>query len=303
MMRMLRRVHLEPWQRNLYIVIAAELATIIGLNMANPFLAYYIQNLGVTDLKQVAFWIGLINSGAPIAMAVFSPFWGFLADRYGRKPMLVRAIMGGSIVLIALGLAQNAHQVAAFRIAQGAVTGTVAAATTLVATTVPRERCAFSLGLLQTAVFVGNSVGPAMGGIIGATLGYRVAFLGSGLLLLVTGILVTTQIHERFVPIPVQKKNGNTLVESLQAIASEPTLLAMITMLVLINLSGSVAGPVLPLFVQTLVPNLQQASILIPCNSWYCASSWALPWAASAPPPTPSSPNARPRGDRAASMA
>ncbi len=249
----------QAWQRNLYILVGAEMVAILGFSISNPFLPFYIQELGVTQFGEVAFWVGLINSGAPIAMALSSPIWGLIADRYGRKPMLVRAMLGGSGILGLLAVAGTVQQVAALRIVQGALTGTIAAATTLVATTVPRQRCGYSLGLLQTAVFIGSSLGPSVGGFIGGTFGYRAAFLGSGLLLLLAGLCVVLLVREKFVP-PPQKQSGNALLTALQRIAGEPVLLSMVALLMLLNLSGSITGPVLPLYVQTLVPNMQEAS-------------------------------------------
>lgn len=256
----LRRLQWQPWQRNLYTIVFAETIAILGFSIASPFLPFFIQDLGVTGLSQVARWVGLINSAAPLMMALSSPIWGLIADRYGRKPMLIRAMLGGSLILGLLSVAANVQQVAALRIIQGALTGTIAAATTLVATSVPRERCGFSLGLLQTAVFAGSSLGPSVGGIIGGTLGYRAAFIASGLLLFGAGLLVMFLVHEEFVPLPPQRQKGNALAQAARTIVHERLLLSMVVLLLLINLAGSVSGPVLPLFVQTLVPNLREAS-------------------------------------------
>ena len=126
----------------------------------------------------VAFWVGFISSAQPICMALSAPILGYsLADRYGRKPMLARAMIGGRTALRPgrPGYATPA-QLAAFRIIEGVLSGTVAAATTLVAVTTPREHAGYGLGLLQTAIFTGNFLGPLLGGIIGSTLGYRSAF-------------------------------------------------------------------------------------------------------------------------------
>ena len=195
-----RRLYLEPWRRSLYIIVLAELFAIMGFSISSPFLAFFIQELGAQDLKQVAFWVGVITSGSSVAMALAAPVWGMLADRHGRKPMLLRALFGGGIVLGAVGLCTSVHQVVFLRILQGALTGTIAAATTLVAASVLREQRAFSLGLLQMAVFAGSSLGPSIGGLVSGALGYRAAFLTTGLLLLCGGILVATLVREQFAP-------------------------------------------------------------------------------------------------------
>lgn len=258
--RRLRRLSIEPWQRNLYTIVFAETIAILGFSISNPFLPFFIQELGVTRLTEVAFWVGLISSAAPIMMAISSPIWGLIADRRGRKLMLVRSMLGGSLILGLSAAVTSVPQLAFLRIVQGALTGTIAAAVTLVATSVPREQCGFSLGLLQSAIFVGSSLGPSVGGYIGGTFGYRIAFMGSGILLLSAGLLVIFVVHEEFKPLPPQRQKGNALLLAWRSILAEPVLLSMVALLMLNNLANSVTGPVLPLYVQTLVSSVSEAS-------------------------------------------
>ncbi len=253
-------LHITPWQRNLYAIIAAETVAMIGFGIAQPFLPFYLQEMGVRSVEEVAFWVGLISSFQPICMAISAPIWGMLADRFGRKPMLVRAMIGGSIALALAGLAGNAPQLAVLRIIEGILAGTVAASTTLVATTTPREHVGYGLGLLQTAIFTGNFLGPLFGGIIGSTLGYRAAFLIAGALLATTGLLVIAVVKEDFVrPAPRQHK-GNPLAATLRGLAGNQVSLMMVTLLALSGLSITVTMPVLPLYVQSLVPNAREAA-------------------------------------------
>jgi MFS transporter, DHA1 family, multidrug resistance protein len=254
------RRRLAAWERTLYTIVVAETFAILGFNIALPFLPFYIQQLGITDMRQVAFWVGLINSVPQVAMAVTAPFWGLLADRYGRKSMLVRATLAGSVILSLMGVVTTVPQLAGLRIMQGALTGTIAAATTLVATTVPRERCGYALGLLQTGVFVGGWLGPSLGGIIGGTLGYPAAFFASGLSLVVATVLIVFFVSENRIPLAAAGSGGGGLSEAVRAIAHHPVLATMISMLVFNSLANSISGPVLPLFVQSLTSSGQSAS-------------------------------------------
>jgi DHA1 family multidrug resistance protein-like MFS transporter len=252
--------HLEPWQRNLYAIVAAQTVAMIGFGIAQPFLPFYLQELGVETVDEVAFWVGLISSMQPIFMALSAPMWGLLADRYGRKPMLVRAMIGGSLTWGLAGLVGGPEQLAALRIMGGVFSGTVAAATTLVAVSTPRQHAGYSLGLLQTAIFSGNFLGPLVGGIIGSTLGYRAAFVLSGILLGAMGALVAVIVKETFVhPAPRQSK-GNPVLEPLRSLAANRLLLTMVLLLMLHHMSVNVTSPVLPLYVQSLAPDLKQAS-------------------------------------------
>jgi MFS transporter, DHA1 family, multidrug resistance protein len=253
-------VRVEPWERNLYAIVLSQAVAMIGFGLAQPFLPFYLQELGVTSVDEVAFWVGFISSAQPICMALSAPIWGLLADRYGRKPMLVRAMIAGGLAFGLAGLAATPAQLAALRIIGGIFSGTVAAATTLVASTTPRERAGYSLGLLQTAIFTGNFLGPLLGGIIGSTLGYRTAFILSGVLLSGTGLIVAAVVKENFVRPPARQRKGNPFLSTLRGISGNPLLFTMVLLLMLNHLSTTVTLPVLPLYVQSIVPDEKSAS-------------------------------------------
>ncbi len=257
---MIGRLHLKQWQRNLYVIAAAEVVALLGFGISVPFLPFYIQELGTTDLKQGALWVGIINSVTPISMALAAPVWGAIADRRGRKLMLVRSLLGGGIVLSLMALATSAPQLAALRLVQGVLSGSVAAATTLVATSVPAEERGYALGLLQTAIFAGNSLGPFVGGAVAALFGYKAAFVASGILLGLAFVVVAAYVHEDFVPPLPGKKESKARSSAFRQVLSQPVLLIMLAMLMLNSFAVMVTTPVLPLFVQTLVPDARTAS-------------------------------------------
>ena len=242
------------WKRNLYVIWAAELVAIAGFSVAFPFLPYYVQELGVTDPGQVEMWSALLFTGQAITMAIFAPIWGSLADRYGRKLMVVRAMFGGAVLLGAMGFVRNVQQLAILRALQGCVTGTVPAATTLVASSVPRRRSGYALGLLQMAIYSGASVGPLLGGLVADAFGYRAAFWVTATLLFAAGLCVLFLVKERFEPsrqkedsLPGGFRQGLALVLGSQA------LLIMFGTRVVMNFGSRIMGPMLPLFVQSLM--------------------------------------------------
>jgi predicted MFS family arabinose efflux permease len=144
------------WKRNLAALWFGELVAISGFSVFMPFLPFYVQELGVTGLEQVAFWSGLLITAQAVTMAAIAPVWGSLADRYGRKIMVVRAMFGGAVVIASMGFVGNVYQLALLRAIQGFLTGTVPAATTLVASSTPPERRGFAIGLLQMAIYMGG---------------------------------------------------------------------------------------------------------------------------------------------------
>ena len=246
---------METWKRNLYVVWVAELVAISGFSVVFPFLPYYVQELGITELHQVELWSGVLFAAQAVTMAIFAPIWGSVADRYGRKLMVQRAMFGGAVVLAAMGFVHNVQQLAILRLIQGMLTGTVPAATTLVASSTPRDRSGYALGLLQTAVWTGASVGPLLGGLVADTWGYRAAFWVTGVLLFLAGLTVWRFVDEDFTP-PVREKGNpeDGFWHGLKLVVKSSKLRSLFTIRILVRLGVRTLGPILPLFVQSLIP-------------------------------------------------
>jgi DHA1 family multidrug resistance protein-like MFS transporter len=247
---------MPQWRRTLYTIWFTEFIAIVGFAFVSPFIPYYIQELGVTDQKEVALWTGLSTSALSLSLAIMAPVWGMLADRHGRKIMVVRATLAGSILLALMGFITNVQQLVLLRALQGVFTGTIAAATTLVASVTPKEESGAALGSLQTAIFLGISLGPFLGGIAGDSLGYRPSFWITGGLLFVSGVLVTLFVQEDFRPAEdvthSQRPSYRQVVRFL--FASGGALLAVFVARVLLRAGAQILNPVLPLFVQSLLP-------------------------------------------------
>lgn len=254
---------MQIWQRNLYTLWVAELVAIAGFSVVLPFLPYYVQELGVRELEQVEFWSGLLFASQAITMAIFSPIWGSVADRYGRKLMVERAMFSGAVILGAMGFVRNVQQLLVLRALQGCLTGTIAAATTLVASSIPRQKSGQALGLLQMAIYSGNSAGPLLGGLVADHFGYRAAFVVTGVLLFLAGITVAIFVHEEFEP--PRHEPGSRKYDfwmGVRAVFRSRELLAVLGIEGMMRLGARIMGPVLPLFVQSLVPGQMRVASL-----------------------------------------
>ncbi len=129
-------------------------------------------------------------------MTIASPIWGVLGDRFGRKPMLIRSMVGGAIFVGLMFLAQTPTQLVVLRFLQGATSGTVAAATALVAAETPRPRVGWALGVLTSSIALGGALGPVIGGLAGSAIGLRLVFLGGGILLMLSMVPVLFVVRE-----------------------------------------------------------------------------------------------------------
>jgi DHA1 family multidrug resistance protein-like MFS transporter len=264
------------WRRNLYVIWLAELVAIAGFSVALPFMPFYVQELGVTDPAQVKLWSGMLISAQAVTMAAVAPLWGALADRYGRKLMVERAMFGGVLVLGAMGFAQTAPQLLLLRALQGCITGTVPAATTLVASSIPRERTGSAMGFLQMAIWTGASAGPLIGGLIADAFGYRVAFWVTAGLLLVAGLGVHSLVHEHFEPTTNNPGRRESLRDGLMLVLRSKPLLVAFAVELFIRLGFRVTGPVLPLFIQTLVEDQTRVASVTGLASGISAAFGAL---------------------------
>ena len=181
---------MHHWKRNVTFIWMSQFLSIMGFSFGVPFAPYFMQELGVNDPIRLKMWIALFGAVTPLAMAFFAPVWGILADRHGRRLMLLRANFAASIILLLMGMVTSPLQLVLLRLMQGAFTGTMTAAQVMVAVNAPSNRSGVALGTLSAAVYSGSMTGMFLGGIFANLFGYRNAFFVSGFLLLLGGCLV-----------------------------------------------------------------------------------------------------------------
>ena len=128
------------WRRNLYVCVFGSFTTLVSLSMLLPFLPLYVQQLGVKSESSVVQWSGIAFGATFLGTAVTAPLWGRLADKYGRKPMLIRAAVGMAVVMSLIGLAHNVTELVGLRLLAGLVGGYASAAIVMVGTQAPRDR-------------------------------------------------------------------------------------------------------------------------------------------------------------------
>ena len=247
------------WTATLYAVWAGQLLALIGFSSRASFLPFYLGDLGVTDVAGQAIWSGAINAAGAGVMAISAPIWGILADRHGRKPMLLRGLFGGAVTAALMGFAAAPWQLLALRMLEGGLTGTVAAATALVAASAPRKRLGYALGMVQTAVFAGASAGPLFGGFVYDRFGARPAFELGAAMLFGGGVIVALFARERFAPVarrPLENGDGRwRRFRTGGAFLVTGAMLTILAAIFVIRMIAMSMQPIIPLFVQELAPD------------------------------------------------
>ena len=243
------------WEKSFYAILGAEVLVLMGFSTSIPILPlYFQQDLGITDPIAVKLWVGACATITPITLFIFAPIWGQLADSVGKRAMLLRAMLGGAVVLGLMGVANHPWQMLVLRGMQGALTGTVSAATVLVANITPRERIGMSLGLLQTGIYAGSSLGPALGGALSDFVGHRANFfVASGLLLAAAGIVlvfVRADRPDRAVHGPILKR----ILPDFSPVRHTQGLILLLLMAGALQAAMNTIAPLLTLFIQSLTP-------------------------------------------------
>ena len=244
------------WKRNLAILWAAQFIFILGISITLPFLPLFIQKeLGVGDPRGAVFWAGLSSAAMGVAMFVSGPVWGIAGDRYGRKKMVLRALLGTMVLLTITGFVTNSSQLVIVRFFTGLFSGIVAPVMALATSMAPRNRTGFVVGVLMMAMFAGFTIGPIVGGVLAASAGFRSAYFISGGLMGLAGLLVLLMLRERF------QRSPDMEIVSLSGYAKDffsmVSTRAMFTALAIVfmgHTAFAMAQPVLPVFIESLSP-------------------------------------------------
>lgn len=191
---------MEFWRRNLWVCSVAIFIVSIGMSQMAPILPLYVEHLGIHDVDEIEQWAGLIFGCNFISLAIFSPIWGKLADQYGRKPMVLRASLWLSVIMIGMGLAQSVYHLVILRILQGALSGFQGAVVTLIAMQTPKEKSGWALGVLFTGQVGGSLLGPLVGGYLSELIGYRETFFVIGSLCFCGFLAIYFLVKEDFTP-------------------------------------------------------------------------------------------------------
>jgi MFS family permease len=170
----------EHWRSNLVVCVLGSFSTIVAMTMLLPYLPLYVEHLGVHGHGAVERWSGIAYAATFLTAALTAPIWGRLGDRYGRKPMLLRASLGMAVATCLVGLAQNVEQLVALRLLTGLLGGYSSGSMIIIAAQTPRARSAWALGVLSTGVMAGTVVGPLIGGVAPDLVGVRTSFLVAG---------------------------------------------------------------------------------------------------------------------------
>ncbi|MFN7979989.1 MAG: MFS transporter [Vicinamibacterales bacterium] len=239
-------------------VLAAAAANGIGytgFTLVMPFLPLYIRELGVTDVAGIAWWTGLTLGATPAVTAISAPLWGRVGDRFGSKVLVLRSLGAFVIVKAAMGLVTAPWQLFALRALLGVFAGYGALTTSMAAESVPREQMASAIGTVQVAQRLGPAIGPVIGGLLAPLVGLRSTFFVAAACYLVSVLLIAVVYREPRSRQARAKERG--MIEVFRQLSSTPGFWMVFVVILGLQLVDRSFGPILPLYVERLVPAAQ----------------------------------------------
>jgi DHA1 family multidrug resistance protein-like MFS transporter len=241
------------WRRTLWILVLIQFINTGAFSMLSPIMPLFLPQLGVENPSAVALWAGILNGSTSFVAAFVSPLWGRVADRRGRKLMLLRSSFAIGIFAALMGASANVWQFFGCRTLMGVFAGFSSASIALVASQAPEGRLGFALGWLSTGQLVGSLIGPIIGGALAdATGSYRIPFYLTAATIMLSTMLVWFAVREQFTPSPAARE-GRSIVNGFIALASAPGLLALFAVLLMAQFGTRTVQPVVTLYVQDMV--------------------------------------------------
>jgi DHA1 family multidrug resistance protein-like MFS transporter len=242
------------WRRTLTLMVIMQATMATSFSISQPFMPFFLEQLGLRPMSAVSLWAGYIGGVQAFTIALVSPFWGSVADRYGRKLMVMGSCCAVVFVYLLIPMCREPWQVLGAYALAGMFGGFSSAAMTLVSTQVPEGRLGFALGWMQTGQLVGYLSGPLIGGLLSDRVhDYRVVFVITACGALLGTVLVTVFVRESFQRPPPASGPRAGLRAQIGELIRHPALVPITIVLLLAQIMTYGPSPVIPLYIKQMV--------------------------------------------------
>ncbi|WP_179281188.1 MFS transporter [Paenibacillus sp. XY044] len=252
---------MESWKRSLYILCIGQFLAMASVSCVTPFLPLYLQELGVRGHAELTLWSGAIYGANLLSAFVMAPIWGRLADRHGRKPMLLRSGFGVAMTITLMGVARGPVDLLLLRLLNGMLSGFGPAAIALTAKNSPKDRSGYALGLLQSSSVGGTVCGPLLGGLMADRFSFAEVFLYLGISIFAASLVVLFGVRERTEERSTKLRSTGLRSDMKEIMACRP--LPALFVSALLQRAATVGTlPLIPLYVQMLAPGSGNVGLL-----------------------------------------
>ncbi|MDU0204624.1 MULTISPECIES: MFS transporter [Paenibacillus] len=248
----------NSWKRNLFVLWVGTFLVSMAYTVSIPFMSIFLQDdLGVQNHLEL--WTGVVFAITFLAAALIAPFWGSMADKYGRKPMMLRAGICLSIAYFLYFIVQNPYELILVRIIEGLLAGYIPSAIALVATNTPEKHVGYALGIISTSGAAASVIGPLVGGSVSYLIGTRETFLLAGVMVLIAFVIAWVWVKEPSF-VKTEAKRSSVLNDLKEALANR-TLVSALFIVFITSTSIMILEPLLTIYVLKLGSSQSSASL------------------------------------------
>ncbi len=241
----------EIAKRNIAIMWFANFFVAGSMTMVLPFISLYIETFGDFSEQYVQHWSGITFAVTFVSAFIFSPIWGRIGDRFGRKKVLIISGIGMGFSIFLMEYVQSVWQLFLLRFLMGFFTGFIPMSQAFISTQTPKKIAGRVLGTLQTGSITGSLLGPMLGGVLADSLGYSLTFKWTSIAIFVSGLLVFATKEYKI----ESKKGAKSHYSSKEVflhIGKNPVLLTVLLISTLVQIAHFSIQPILSLFVTEL---------------------------------------------------
>ena len=247
------------WKKNLFVIWLSQFLAMVGFGCCMPFIPLLLkENLHIENDQLRGIYVSIYYLASMLSLCIATSVWGILADRFGRKIMLLRASYAAAIFYPLLAFAPNFWVLASIRFVCSFFSGPVNPAQTLLIATTPKEKHGFVLGVLSTGVSSGNMLGYLLGGIIVDRFGYMAGFLSCGAIYMASALLVHIFAKDDF-NVKLAKKQRAKSPYKFKDVAT-PAVLWLLVMFLLVGVSTRLIQPYMAMLVEKVVTDFKTAA-------------------------------------------
>ncbi|MBM2824460.1 MAG: putative multidrug resistance protein [Dehalococcoidales bacterium] len=180
-------------KRRLYTLCTCILPLMICSGLVYSMFSLYMSE----QLKASKTQIGLIYMVGSLVGLLFGPFLGKLADRFGRKPIILGSMASFGLIFVLYATVRGIFIIYPIQLLEGAAWVAIGAATTAyIADIIPQEKRGWAMGVYQQTISVGWMIGPAFGGFLSDVIGSRQTFMLGAILVAIGFVLVLLLVKE-----------------------------------------------------------------------------------------------------------
>ncbi|WP_425495052.1 MFS transporter [Ornithinibacillus caprae] len=221
--------------------------------MVLPFISLFIDSFGNFSDSYVQSWSGWIFGITFVAAFIFSPIWGRVGDKYGRKKLLIFFAIGLGLSVFLMGFATNVWQLFILRLFMGMFTGFIPMSQALISTQTPQSVAGRVLGSLQTGSITGSLMGPLLGGALADAFGFATTFKWVSITIFISAIIVALGVKEKRMEYADDKDHkAYSRREVIMHIVKHPVLLVVMLVSTLVQVAHFSIQPILSLYVEEI---------------------------------------------------